>query len=99
MAKKLNNLLLLRAEPAEAFLIVAGELAVGGFFEGADEVVEGLFGQKLGEDEVDARVPTSEIMDGLDSGVAGGGLEKSGEFFIAVDSGDVGEELDGVFDI
>lgn len=63
------------------------------------EIVEGLFGQKLGKDEIDSRIAASEVMDGLDSGVAGGGLQEVGEVFIAVNAGNVREELDGVFDV
>ncbi len=87
--RNLDDLPLLRAEPAQALLVVAGELAVHHFLERAHEIIErGGIGQQVGEYEVEPRVSPGEGADGVDPRPAGGCAEELGQIRAPLEGGD-----------
>ncbi len=96
-AEELDDLPLLRAEPAQAFLVVTRQLPVHHFFERAHEVIErpGI-DQQVGENEIEPRISPGQRADGIHAGAAGGSPEKLGEIDASVEPGDALQQLAGL---
>ena len=72
-AEELDDLALECWQPAESFLIVGGQLFINEFFEGADEGIEGVAVDEVGEDDEEPLVTSGKVMERADTGSSAGG--------------------------